>query len=119
MACVNRRNVTIVHNSAKQGDHLIPDALSRLNKVCDCGNCSVKKFLDEIPAKVELMSITDVNNYMASITNIIWDNCNKEIDSVVASSISKSLLNDVGAIPFGNKKCGNLYSKEIQTVNWR
>ena len=52
LACVNRRNVTFVHNSAKQGDHLIPDALSRLNKSCDYEKCSVKKFLDEIPAMV-------------------------------------------------------------------
>ena len=28
LACVNRRNVTFSHNSAKQGDHLIPDTLS-------------------------------------------------------------------------------------------
>ena len=50
------------------------------------------------------MAIADINNSVASMTNIIWDNCNRDVTSVVASTILNSLQSDVGTIPFGNKK---------------
>ena len=51
-----------------------------------------------------MMSITDVNNLMASITNIVWNDTNPAVDAVVSHTLACSLHADVGAIPFGNKK---------------
>ena len=104
LACINRRNITFVHNSAKRGDHIIPDTLSRLNTTCSCQDCSVTKFIEEIPVHAEVMSINAINNSLASITNIIWGNTNPAVEAVTKMSILNALKGDIGSIPFGNKK---------------
>ena len=82
----------------------MPDTLSRLNKPCTCNDCSVSKFLDEIPADAVIMSITDINNSLSSITNMIWSDTNPGINSAVNQTLSNSLNAGIGAVPFGNKK---------------
>ena len=104
LACVNRRNVVFVHNSAKKGAHIVPDTLSRLDGSCSCQDCSVTKFLDEVPKNAELMSIAAINNSIASVTNIIWNSTNPAIISAVGNTVLSTLNADVGGIPFGNKK---------------
>ena len=84
----------------------MPDTLSRLNKPCECSDCSVTRFVDEIPTNAELMTITGVANSAASVTNIIWNNVNKGVEAVLSQQILNSLTSDIGAIPFGNKKVG-------------
>ena len=50
------------------------------------------------------MSVEQVKSSISSITNIIWSNCAKEVNSVMANTINTALQADTGAIPFGNKK---------------
>ena len=104
LACVNRRNISFVHNSAKRGDHIVPDTLSRLQKSCSCQDCSVSNFLQDIPLNAEMMSISSINNTTASISSIIWADTNPGVRSVMQQPILNSLLGDVGLVPFGNKK---------------
>ena len=104
LSCVNRRNIIFTHNSAKRGQHIIPDSLSRLNCNCDCGDCSVSRFLDEIPARSEIMNINVINSCTSSLTNLIWADSNRGIEAVTAGSVSDFLQADTGTIPFGNKR---------------
>ena len=83
---------------------MIPDTLSRLDKPCACQNCSVTIFLDEIPSRAELMSITKIHNSLASITSLIWNNTDKGLEAVLHKPILNSLQADIGAVPFGNKR---------------
>ena len=62
------------------------------------------KFLNEIPIEAEMMSVTAVNNSLASISSIIWARTNPGVDAVTKQSVVNSLHRDIGMIPFGNKK---------------
>ena len=118
LACVNRRNITFVHNSAKRGDHLVPDTLSRLTIHCSCQDCSVSKFLQEIPHDAEMISITAVANSVACISNIIWANTNSAVDAVTKQTTLNSLYGDIGSVPFGNKKVWkNLQQSDKDCMN--
>ena len=58
LASVNRFNINFFHNSAKAGHHLIPDYLSRIkNNSCGSTDCAIERFLEDIPIKVESMSV--------------------------------------------------------------
>ena len=95
LACVNRRNISIVHNSAKRGDHIVPDTLSQLQTTCSCKDCSVSKFLQDIPVHAEMMSISAINNSAASISSIIWADTNPGVQSVMQQPILNSLMGDI------------------------
>ena len=59
LASVNRRNVRFFHNSAKSGKHIVPDNLSRMkDTTCRSRDCAIERFLDDIPIKLESMSLT-------------------------------------------------------------
>ena len=88
----------------KRGEHIIPDTLCRINQHCDCKDCSVEKFLQEIPAKSELMTANVVNNSIASITNMIWVHSERGTQAVTTGTVLASLKADIGNIPFGNKR---------------
>ena len=50
LASVNRRNVRFYHNSAKAGNHIVPDHLSRLtNNTCGSEDSAIERFLIDIP----------------------------------------------------------------------
>ena len=104
LSCVNRRNIIFTHNSAKRGEHIVPDTLIRLNCNCDCGDCSVSRFLNEIPARSEIININVVNSCTSSLTNLIWADSNRGIEAVTAGSVIDSLQANTGTIPFGNKR---------------
>ena len=103
LAYVNRRNITFVHDSAKKGRHVVPDTLSRQKILCECQDCSVSKFLTEIPMQADLMSITSINNSVASISNMIWCDSNPGAEAATKPSVLNPLYGDVGAT-FGNKR---------------
>ena len=48
--------------------------------------------------------MTAVNNFLASISSIIWARTNPGLDAVTKQSVVNSLHGDIGMIPFGNKK---------------
>ena len=100
LTCVNRRNITFVHNSAKGGLHVVPDALSRMDTNCSCKDCGIKKFLDEIPVKVELMATQISTNFMDALF------CDLEPCQLAALAVvlNNTLVNPIGSIPFGNKR---------------
>ena len=100
LSCVNRRNVVFVHNSARKGLHTVPDALRRLDTTCDCKDCGIKRFLDEIPSKVELTAMQVPEN---SSNTILVDMEPCQI-AAMSSELNNLLVNNQGAIPFGNKK---------------
>ena len=100
LACVNRRNVRFEHNSAKAGLHVVPDTLSRLNTTCDCKDCAIQRFLQEIPIKVELMRTTIPDN----ITDLLLANVEPCILAAAAGDLHHQLVDRPGAIPLGNKK---------------
>jgi hypothetical protein len=63
-------------------------------------DCGVKRFLDEIPSKVELMAMevpTDISGFIL----IELEPCQI---SAMTSELNDMLVNRTGAIPFGNKK---------------
>ena len=100
LSCVNRRNIIFVHSSAKRGQHIVPDALSRLDMSCDCKDCGPKRFLDEIPEKVELMAAQTPKD----ISSIILSDMEPCQVAAMSSQLNDMLVNQLGAIPFGNKK---------------
>ena len=68
LASVNRSNITFSHNSAKAGLHIVPDTLSRLKPmICTSKDCQVERFLQDIPARVELMPLTLEKVVLASL----------------------------------------------------
>ena len=100
LACVNRRNVIFVHSSAKNGQHIVPDALSRLGRGCDCKDCGVKRFLDEITDKVELMAM----EIPKDISSIILSDMEPCQIAAMSPLLNEMMVNELGVIPFGNKK---------------
>ena len=58
LASVNRFNINFFHNSAKAGHHIIRDYLSRMkNNSCGSKDWAIERFLEDIPIKVESMSV--------------------------------------------------------------
>ena len=100
LSCVNRRNVVFVHSSARIGDHIVPDSLSRMPRSCDCKDCAVKRFLNEIPSKVELMAL----KVPSDISSTILTDMEPCQVAAMSSQLNIMLVNSIGAIPFGNKK---------------
>ena len=74
--------------------------MSRLSRECDCKDCGVKRFLDEIPDKVELMAM-QVPKDISSTILMDLEPCQI---SALTSELNDMLVNHVGAIPFGNKR---------------
>ena len=56
LICINRRPVTFLHSSAKTGQHIIPDAASRLDITCKSKDCAVERFLAELPDDTQCMT---------------------------------------------------------------
>ena len=100
LSCVNRRKVIFVHSSAKNGFHIVPDTLSRIDHHCDCGDCGIKRFLDEIPETVESMAV----QVPEDVSSAILRNLEPCQIAVMSGELNDMLVNKVGAIPFGNKK---------------
>ena len=73
LASVNRSNIQFFHSSAKAGEHLVPDKLSRLNKPCGVKDCQVERFLDDVPAEVQCMSVS-INSGSPNMYDLIFGN---------------------------------------------
>ena len=98
LASVNRRNVKFFHNSAKSGKHIVPDSLSRFKDTrCRSKGCAVERFLDDIPVKLESMSLT-----LLSIC--LEDPLLPVLIAATSAELSESLTCRSGPIPLGSRQ---------------
>lgn len=98
LACINRRPILFHHSSAKLGQHLLSDVCSRTPTTCTVQDCSIEKFIEELPDKVELMSATTDN----SIACIAMGDADAAIIAATATDILSLLTSPSSAIPLGS-----------------
>ena len=97
LSCVNRSNVVFRHNSAKAGLHQVPDALSRISHPPCCSkDCQVERFLEELPDKVQCMSLT--------LEDIALSSLDPTILASTAPMLEKLLSINSGPIPLGSRQ---------------
>ena len=100
LSSVNRSNVQFLHNSAKAGDHVVPDRLSRMRRSCGAEDCQVERFLDDVPAKIQCMATF---LHSPDLENLIFG----EIDPVTlgasSAELSEILCKGRGTIPLGSR----------------
>ena len=97
LSSVNRRNVRFFHNSAKSGKHIVPDTLSRLKDTrCRSKDCAVERFLDDIPIKLEAMSIT-------LLSLVLEDDLSPAIIAATSAELADLLTVRSGPIPLGSR----------------
>ena len=98
LASVNRRNVKFFHNSAKSGKHVVPDSLSRLkDTTCKSKDCAVERFLEDIPVKLESMSITLLSVSLEQALPPV-------IIAATSAELSELLTTRSGPIPLGSRQ---------------
>ena len=71
LTSVNRHNVPFFHNSAKAGQHNIPDYFNRRkDSTCHSKDCAIERFLEDIQLKIEAMScnLIDRNTTLLSLS---------------------------------------------------
>ena len=97
LASVNRSPVLFRHNSAKNGKHVVPDALSRRNlSVCTSKDCQIERFLAEMPKEVQFMSVT--------LSSLLLASSDPTIQAATAPDISKLIAPGSGPIPLGSRQ---------------
>ena len=97
LASVNRSNISFSHNSAKAGLHDVPDALSRRPpKLCTSKDCQVERFLSDLPARVELMSIT--------LQTIALESLNPAQLAAAAGDMQELIGRGTGPVPLGSRE---------------
>ena len=105
LSSINRLNVSFFHNSAKAGQHIIPDHLSRLkDSTCTSKDCAIERFLDDIPLKVESMSCNLINSSTTLLGLSLEEKIpSAEIISATSVELSDQLLKS-GPIPLGSRQ---------------
>ena len=97
LASVNRSPVLFRHNSAKNGKHLVPDALSRRTlSTCTSKDCQIERFLADMPQEVQFMSITLSSLFLASSDPTIL--------AAIGPDVSKLIAPGSGPIPLGSRQ---------------
>ena len=106
LASVNRKNIRFFHNSAKAGNHIVPDHLSRLkDTTCNAKDCAIERFLSDIPISVEAMSLScNDPEPPLTLSSVILNN---EIPSppvlaATSQDFADQLINKSGPIPLGS-----------------
>jgi len=98
LACINRRPVLFYHSSAKLGQHLLSDTCSRTDTTCKAADCAIERFLQEIPANIQLMSALVGNTTLWDLTYADTEPC---ISAALAAATSDN-LNSHGMLPIGS-----------------
>ena len=100
LASVNRSNVQFLHSSAKAGDHVVPDRLSRMKLSCGADDCQVERYLDDIPAKIQCMA-----TFLQSpnLEDLIFAEINPAILGASSAELSEILCRGRGSIPIGSR----------------
>ena len=104
LASVNRRNIRFFHNSAKAGNHIVPDHLSRLkDTTCNAKDCAVERFLHDVPNSVEAMTISGEDSLL-TLSSLLVENGipAPPILAATALDIADELINRSGPIPLGS-----------------
>ena len=100
LSSVNRSNVQFMHSSAKAGEHVVPDRLSRLKRTCGAKDCQTERFLDDIPANIQCMSTLIPN---LTLEDLIFGNMEPASLGASSSELSEILCKGRGAIPLGSR----------------
>ena len=101
LICINRRPVTFLHSSAKTGQHIIPDAASRLDITCRSKDCAVERFLAELPDDTQCMSTC------VTESSTLSDFFSKDTNPCIIAATSQQTLNLLSSpqgLPIGNKQ---------------
>ena len=101
LASVNRSNIQFMHSSAKAGEHVVPDRLSRMKRTCGAKDCQVERFLDDIPAKIQCMStfLLDMD-----LERLIFADIDPAVLAASSAELSDILCNGRGLIPLGSRE---------------
>ena len=96
LASVNRSPVLFRHNSAKSGQHLVPDALSRVPvQTCRSKDCQIERFLAEMPQEVQFMPFT--------LSSLCLASTDPATLAAMAPDLAKILGPGSGPIPLGSR----------------
>ena len=96
LSSVNRSNIHFFHNSAKNGLHITPDHLSRLNVSCSSKDCAVERFLLDTPKMAECYAINTLEHAVLSIMSP------GEL-AATTTELQELLEGRQGSIPLGNQ----------------
>ena len=105
LSSINRFNVVFFHNSAKAGQHIIQDHLSRLkDTTCNSKDCSIERFLEDVPVNIESMSCNLLNPCTTLLALSLEDKISSaEILAATSSDLADQLLQS-GPIPLGSRQ---------------
>ena len=99
LACINRRPILFHHSSAKLGQHLLSDTCSRSETTCTVKDCSIERFIDDLPLQVELMA---ASVYDLSAANIISADIDPAVIAASSDDILSFLTSPNSALPLGS-----------------
>ena len=94
LACVNRNNVEFMHNSARAGLHVVPDALSRMPRKCKSADCQVERFLQDLPSQPLLMAMATEEDLVFGDTRLAA--------TTNTTELLQQLTRGRGSIPLGS-----------------
>ena len=106
LASINRRNIRFFHNSAKAELHIVPDHLSRLkDATCHSKDCSIERFLEDIPTTIQAMSLSPVNSSFTLLSLCLEDPIPSPVVLAASSQqLEDQLLKRSGPIPLGSRQ---------------
>lgn len=100
LASVNRSNIQFMHSSAKAGDHVVPDRLSRMKRTCGAKDCQVERFLDDVPAQIQCMSVSLKD---LDLERFIFADIEPAVLSATSAELADILCKGRGTIPLGSR----------------
>ena len=106
LACINRRPVLFHHSSAKLGQHLLSDTCSRTSTTCSIQDCSIERFLDDLPLHVELMAVGTTpdspSRSAMTATSLFTDDIDPAIIAATSNDTLAFLSSPTSALPLGS-----------------
>jgi hypothetical protein len=99
LASINRRPITFHHSSAKLGQHILSDACSRTDTTCKTQDCSIERFLDDLPDKVELMATCCP---ISSLEQFVFPDVNCAFVAACGSELIALLSSPSSMLPLGS-----------------
>ena len=105
LSSINRLNIIFFHNSAKAGNHVVPDHLSRLrDTTCKSADCAIERFLNDIPINIEAMSSNLLTSSSTLLAICLEDYTpSPAILSATSTDLADQLM-QAGPIPLGSRQ---------------
>ena len=113
MSCINRCPVIFYHSSAKLGQHTLRDACSRSDKTCRATDCAIERFLDDIPANIQLMATVVPPD---SMIDLFFQNTPPCVTAASTTSIT-DWISGPGVIPIGSKESWKALQQQDNDTN--